>query len=75
MVGKRYNIGDTEPWGNQPPKTEIVMIASQNGINQDALQHAFDNCIGNGDETQSFIFRLSRFLAKRLIETNFFYNT
>ena len=63
MVGKRYNIGDTEPWGSEPPRSEIVMIASQGGINNDALQRAFDGCIGTGDESQSPILRLTRLLA------------
>ena len=63
MVGKRYNIGDTEPWGLQPPRSEIVMVASQNGIDRDALQRAFDGCIGTGDESMSPILRLNRFLA------------
>jgi G3E family GTPase len=63
MVGKRYNIGDTEPWGSLPPRSEIVMIASQGGINNDALQLAFDGCIGTGDESQSPILRLTRLLA------------
>ena len=63
MVGKRYNIGDTEPWGLQPPRSEIVMIASQNGIDRDVLQRAFDDCIGTGDESMSPILRLNRFLT------------
>ncbi len=63
MVGKRYNIGDTEPWGALPPRTEIVMIASKNGIDNDKLQRVFDGCIGTGDESQSPILRLNRLLA------------
>ncbi len=63
MVGKRYNIGDTEPWGSLPPRSEIVMIASQNGIDSDALQRIFDGCIGTWDESQSPILRLARLLA------------
>lgn len=62
MVGRRYNIGDTEPWGRQPPRTEIVMIASLNGLDRDALQQSFDHCIGTGDESLSPILRLTRFL-------------
>ncbi len=63
MVGKRYNIGDTEAWGALPPRTEIVMIASQNGIDNDKLQRVFDGCIGTGDESQSPILRLTRLLT------------
>jgi G3E family GTPase len=63
VVGKRSNIGDTELWGEKSPQSEIVMIGSRNGIDQDAMQRAFDDCIGNGDESQSPILRLNRFLA------------
>ena len=63
MVGKRYNIGDTEPWGALTPVSEIVMIASHDGIDKDALQRIFDGCIGTGDASQSPILRLTRLLA------------
>lgn len=63
MVGKRYNIGDTEPWGTHSPISEIVMIASDDGIDKDALQGVFDGCIGTGDDAQSPILRLTRLLA------------
>ena len=62
-VGKRINMGDTERWGEKPRQSEIVMIASKNGIDRDAMQHAFDDCIGTGDESLSPILRLNRFLA------------
>jgi hypothetical protein len=45
------------------------MIGSQDGIDQDALQRAFDDCIGSGDESQSPILRLNRFLAMESEET------
>ena len=63
MVGKRYHIGDTEPWGALTPQSEIVMIGSHDGIHNDTLQHAFNDCIGSGDESQSPILRLARLLA------------
>ena len=61
-VGKRSNIGDTELWAENPCKSEIVMIASKDGIDQDAMQRAFDDCIGTGDESKSPILRLRRLL-------------
>jgi len=61
-VGKRINMGDTERWGEKPRQSEIVMIASKNGIDPDAMQRAFDDCIGNGDDSGSPILRLMRFL-------------
>jgi G3E family GTPase len=63
MVGQRYHLGDTEPWGSLTPRSEIVMIASEGGIDSDALRRAFDGCIGSDDESQSPILRLNRFLA------------
>ena len=60
MVGKRYNLKDTDPWGGAAPQSEIVLIASADSIDRDDLQRAVDNCIGTGDETQSAIFGLSR---------------
>ena len=62
-VGKRFNMGDTELWGDKLRRSEIVIIASKNGIDQDTLQRAFDDCIGTGDESLSPILRLNRFLA------------
>ena len=61
-VGKRFNMGDTETWEAKSPQSEIVMIASKNGIDRDAMQRAFDDCIGTGDESLSAILRLNRFL-------------
>ena len=63
MVGRRYDIGDTEPWGEQSPRTEIVVIGSKDGFDKDALQRAFDDCIGSGDESMSPILRFNRFMA------------
>ena len=68
MVGKRYNIGDTEPWGTLRPRSEIVMIASYDGIDNDRLQRAFAGCIGTGDESQSPILRLNRLLTTDTVE-------
>ena len=62
VVGKRSNIGDTELWADNSRQSEVVMIASKNGIDQDAMQRAFDDCIGTGDESQSPILRLRRLL-------------
>jgi len=60
MVGKRYDLADTDPWGSVAPRTEIVLIASRGGIDEDALQRGFDDCIGTGDESQSPVLRLAR---------------
>jgi len=65
MVGKRYNLKDRDPWGSAPPRTELVLIASEGGFDPDELQQAFEGCVGAGDETQSPVLRLSRRLARR----------
>lgn len=60
MVGKRYNLCDTQPWGSVPAQSEIVLIASRGGIDSDELQRTFDDCVGTGDESQSPVLRLTR---------------
>jgi len=63
MVGKRYDIADTDRWGSEEPKSEIVMIGARDEIDSDALQDTFDGCIGTGDETQSPVLRVARKLG------------
>ncbi len=67
MVGKRYDIADTDRWGSEEPGSEIVMIGTRDGIDGDALQQAFDACVGTGDETQSPVLRLMRKIAPDLL--------
>ena len=70
MVGKRYHLDETGPWGLEPPRSDIVMIGSRDGINDDQLQRAFDACVGTGDETQSPILRLARRLGLDALTQN-----
>jgi G3E family GTPase len=63
MVGKRYHLDETGPWGSEPPRSEIVMIGSRDGIDGEALQQAFDACVGTGDESRSPVLRLARKLG------------
>ena len=67
MVGKRYHLTETESWGDEFPRSEIVLIGGRDGIDSDALQRTFDECIGTGDETQSPILRLVRKIAPELL--------
>ena len=67
MVGKRYHIEETEPWGQQTPRSEIVLIGGQDGLDNEKLEQAFDCCIGTGDDSQSPILRLVRKLAPDLL--------
>jgi G3E family GTPase len=67
MVGKRYHLTETDGWGDELPRSEIVLIGGRDGIDSDALQRAFDECVGTGDETQSPILRLVRKIAPELL--------
>ena len=60
MVGKRYNLRDTDRWGEELPRSEIVMIGARDGIDPETLKRAFDACVGTGDEAQSPVLRLAR---------------
>jgi G3E family GTPase len=63
MVGKRYHLDETGRWGSEPPRSDIVMIGSRHGIDGEALQRAFDACVGTGDESRSPVLRLARKLG------------
>jgi hypothetical protein len=67
MVGKRYQLTETDDWGDEPPRSEIVLIGGRDGIDSEALQHSFDGCVGTGDETQSSVLRLVRKIAPELL--------
>lgn len=68
MVGGRYDIGETDKWGAEKPKTEIVLIGEHDGFEPEKLQREFDACIGTGDESQSPILRMMRKYAPELLE-------
>lgn len=60
MVGKRYYIQETDRWGSEQSRSEVVLIGGRDGIDADVLQKTFDACVGTGDETQSPVLRLAR---------------
>jgi G3E family GTPase len=60
MVGKRYNLRDSNRWGAERPGSEIVLIGGRDGIDPEELERAFDACIGTGDEALSPVLRLAR---------------
>jgi G3E family GTPase len=45
MVGRRVRIDVDRPWGDQSPRTEIVVIGSPGSISGDDLIARFDACI------------------------------
>jgi G3E family GTPase len=60
MVGKRNHLEETGRWGSEPPRSEIIMIGTGDGMDHEALRRAFDACVGTGDESQSPVLRLAR---------------
>jgi G3E family GTPase len=63
MVGKRNHLEETGPWGPEPPRSEIVMIGTGDGMDDEELRRVFDACVGTGDETGSPVLRLARKLG------------
>ncbi len=67
MVGKRYNLKESDRWGSELPRSELVVIGARDGYDDEMLQRAFDRCVGAGDEAQSPTLRLVRKLAPELL--------
>jgi len=70
MVGKRHHLEESGRWGDDAPRSEIVLIGGRDGIDPDRLESIFDACIGTGDESQSPVLRLVRKLAPELLNTH-----
>ena len=64
MVGKRSNLKDAGRWGTEDPQSEIVMIGAPGGIDTEKLKHAFEACIGTGDDARSPMLRMMRKMAE-----------
>jgi len=45
MVGKRASLTLAGEWGDEPPRTQIVMIASHGGLDVEALRTQLEACI------------------------------
>ena len=45
MVGKRASLTLADEWGDEPPRTQIVMIASHGGLDGEALRSQLEACI------------------------------
>ncbi len=45
MVGKRASLTLADAWGDEPPRTQIVMIASHGGLDVEALRTQLEACI------------------------------
>lgn len=44
-VGPRVNVTLGEPWGEEPPQTKLVFLSTPGGLDEVALQAAFDRCL------------------------------
>lgn len=53
VVGKRVHLIVGEPWGQQPPQTNIVFIGQANGVDPHALAATFDACLLGNQTPQS----------------------
>ena len=60
MVGKRSNLRDAGRWGSATPKTELVMIGIEDGLDGDAKKIALDACSRAAGEEMSPMVRLAR---------------
>ncbi|MCY3709540.1 MAG: GTP-binding protein [Caldilineaceae bacterium] len=45
MVGKRASLTLADEWGDEPPRTQIVMIASHGGLDAEGLRTQLEACI------------------------------
>ena len=45
MVGKRASLTLADEWGEEPPRTQIVMIASHGGLDVEGLRTQLEACI------------------------------
>ena len=48
MVGKRASLTLADDWGDDPPRTQIVMIASHGGLDVGALRTQLEACVVGG---------------------------
>lgn len=52
MVGRRSNLTIAGAWGDETPRTQLVMISGHGGIDSEALTRLFEGCIA-GAETDT----------------------
>ena len=69
MVGKRYDFAEAGRWGDEVPRSEIVLIGGRDSIHPEQLKADFDACTGTGDESQSPVLRLVKKIAPEFLDT------
>lgn len=64
QVGRRIQIDDTEDWAKgETVSSDLVLIGPSGEMDESRLTDALEGCVGDGDETNSPILRLSRRLG------------
>lgn len=65
MVGKRAELGVHRAWGgDEQPRSQVVVIASQGGIDGDELSAAFESCIATNEERADHALEALRWLRR-----------
>ena len=64
MVGRRSNLRDAGRWGPERPRTEIIMIGIEDGIDGDAMLRILEGCIYDADEAMSPMLQLGRAIGR-----------
>jgi len=59
-VGKRSKLRDLGKWGEESPRTEIVMIGTSGGIDQEAMRIALEGCVRQEHEEMNPVMRRIR---------------
>jgi G3E family GTPase len=49
LVGKRFSTARGEPWGAETPYTQLVLIGTTGGLDEDELRRRFEHCIADGE--------------------------
>jgi G3E family GTPase len=65
-VGRRSKLRDVGKWGQETPRTEIVMIGIADGINGDAMRIEMEGCSREDDEAMTPMLRRMREIAPSL---------
>jgi G3E family GTPase len=52
MVGRRSSITVAREWGDETPRTQLVMISSHAGMDGDKLRALFEGCIANDENME-----------------------
>lgn len=63
-VGKRSSLKDGTRWGSEIPRTELVMIGIEGGINEELMRVALEKCIRMEGEDMSQMMRQIRELTQ-----------